>query len=228
MLTILTKHQAWARSAPMFVVIPKSGLPGSSCASVLLPMAWQQTKMCKIRMVKSSNLRNSHTRHLNAFYCILLILPLWWLTYHVVSSEMKRTSSNSPQICMMDLAHLSTNPLYGPPFTQFTIAPSICSVSIPTAVPLLHSWLVPHHRHHPHQTPSLGPGITNLAEITQSQVCQGWVVLQSLCQCLTAGKSLKGKIPRTQGQLSKCWNSRAVVIVSKTFVMVCNAPCHHV
>ena len=82
---------------------------------------------------------------------------------------------------MIDLAHLT--------FTHFTIPPSIGSVSIPTAVPLP-SWPVPQNPHHPHQTPSLSPSITNVVAL-QIQICQGRVVLQSFCQCLTADKDLQ-------------------------------------
>ena len=102
---------------------------------------------------------------------------------------MKRTSSNSlrsaswtwhisaPILCMAFLSLLSP------------ISPSTSSVWIPTAVPFP-SWLVPQHPHHLHQTPSLSPFRANVVEM-QIQVCQGRVVLQSLCQSLTADKHLQ-------------------------------------
>ena len=89
----------------------------------------------------------------------------------------------------MDLAHLSTNPLCSLPLTQFTISPSTSSVWIYIVLPL-RSWPIPQHPHHPHQTPSLRPGITNVVA-NQIQVCQGRVVLQSFCQSLTADKDLQ-------------------------------------
>ena len=83
--------------------------------------------------VKSSKIhRKSDKRNLNAFYRILLILPLI-LTYHVVSNEKNKLKFT---LCMMDLAHLSTNLLCSLRFTHFTISPSISSVSVHTAVPL--------------------------------------------------------------------------------------------
>ena len=113
--------------------IPNSGLPGWSCASVRLPKP-DRRQRCAKYVVKSSQIPwNSHTRNLNTFYHILLILPLI-LTYHVVSNEMKRTSSNSLRSAWriwMDLAHLGINLLCSLPFTHFTISPSIGSVLIP-------------------------------------------------------------------------------------------------
>ena len=52
------------------------------------------------------------------------------------------------------------------------------------------SWLVPQKPHHPHQTPSLSPYRANVVQ-TQIHDCQGRVVLQSFCQCLTADKDLQ-------------------------------------
>ena len=92
------------------------------------------------------------------------------------------------QICIMDLAHLSTNPLCSLPFTHYTISPSIGSVWIPTAVPLPLMTGSSKKNHHPHQTPSLSPFRANVIHL-QIQVCQGRVVLQHLCQSLTANKS---------------------------------------
>ena len=66
--------------------------------------------------------------------------------------------------------------------------PLALSGSILPYLPL--SWPIPQHPHHPHQKPSLSPSITNVV-VTQSQVCQGRVVLQSFCQCLTADKDLQ-------------------------------------
>ena len=57
-----------------------------------------------------------------------------------------------------------------------TISPSTSSVVwIHIALPPP-SWPIPQHPHHPHQTPSLSPGITNIIP-AQIQVCQGRVVL---------------------------------------------------
>ena len=104
-------------------------------------------------------------------------------------SQMKRTNSNSPRSAwwtwhisapMLCMAPLS---LSSPFHLRFALSRSLLQY-------LSQLWLVPHHRHHPHQTPSLGPGITNLA-VTQFQVCQGRVVLQSFCQCLTGDKYLQ-------------------------------------
>ena len=89
-LTILTKHQAWAPSGPMLLVCRFRFVRVELCFSPSAN-AWQQTKICKLR---GEMMQNSNTRNLNASYRILLILPLI-LTYHVVSSEMKRTSFNS-------------------------------------------------------------------------------------------------------------------------------------
>ena len=92
----------------------------------------------------------------------------------------------------MDLADLSTNPLCSLPFTNFTNPPSTSSVWIHIVLPL-RSWPILLNPHHPHQTPSLSPGITNVVVI-QSQVRQGRVVLQSLCQCLTGDKDLQNTL----------------------------------
>ena len=51
-------------------------------------------------------------------------------------------------------------------------------------------WPFPQNPHHPHQTPSLSPFRANLVHL-QTQVCQGGVVLQTLCQCLTANNDLQ-------------------------------------
>ena len=110
------------------------GLSGPSCASDPLPKP-DSRQRCGKYMVKSSKIHwNSHKRNLSAFYRILLILPLI-LTYHVVSNEMRTNKLKFTQICMMDLAHLSTNPLYGLPLTHFTISPSTSSVWIHIALP---------------------------------------------------------------------------------------------
>ena len=158
-------------------------------------------------VVKSSEmLGNSHTKNLNAFYCILLILPLK-LTYHVVSDEIKRTSSNSLRSAWwtwMDLAHLSTNLLHVLPFTHFTISPSTSSVWIPTAVPPLMTGSSKKN-HHPHQTPSLSPFRANVIHL-QIQVCQGRVLLESLCQCLTGDKAplIFQQVARALKQFALC------------------------
>ena len=75
------------------------------------------------------------------------------------------------------------------PFTHVTISPSTSSVWIHIALPPP-SWPIPQHPHHPDQTPSLSPGITNVV-LQQIQVCQCRVLLQSLCQCLTANKDVQ-------------------------------------
>ena len=89
----------------------------------------------------------------------------------------------------MDLAHLSTNPLCSLPLTHFTISPLTSSVWIHIVLPPP-SWPVPQDPHHPHQTPSLSPCRANVVPV-QIQVCQGRVLLQSLCQSLTADKHLQ-------------------------------------
>ena len=55
---------------------PKSGFSGSSCASVRLPMPYSKQRPANYVVKSSKVLSNSNTRHLNAFYRILLILPL--------------------------------------------------------------------------------------------------------------------------------------------------------
>ena len=166
---------------------PNSGLSGSSCASVPLPKpdsrkrsakcgeiiwnAWKFTYRKSQRLL----LHSSHTSAKTHKPC-----GLQWNE----KNKLKFT-----QICMMDLAHLSTNPLCSLPFTHFTISPSTSSVWIHIALPLP-SWPVPQDPHHPHQTPSLSPGITNVVA-NQIHVCQGRVVLQTFCQCLTANKDLQ-------------------------------------
>ena len=131
---------------------------------------------------------NLRKRNLNAFYRILLILSLI-LTYHVVSNEMKRTSSNSlrsawwtwhisaPILCVVFLSLIS------PFHLRLALSGSILSYLSP-------SWPVPRDPHHPHQTPSLSPFWANVVAF-QIQVCQGRVVLQSLCQSLTADKDVQ-------------------------------------
>ena len=122
----------------------------------------------------------------------MLLILLLILTYHVVSNEMKRTSSNS---------------LRSASWTWHISAPIFCIFFLSLIAPF-HIRLA--HPHRPHQTPSLNPCRANVAA-SQFQVCQGRVVLQSLCQCLTGGKSLRvGKILRTQGQLSKCRKARVL------------------
>ena len=128
------------------------------------------------------------TRNLNAFYRILLILPLI-LTYHVVSNEMKRTSSNSlrsawwtwhisaPILCVDFLSLIS----------QFHLRLALSGSILPYLPP---SWPIPQHPHHPDQTPSLSPFRAD-GVVCQIQVCQGRVLLQSLCQCLTANKDVQ-------------------------------------
>ena len=173
-----------------------TGMSGSSCASFLLPMPDSRSRCAKYA-VKSSNLRNSHKDISMPSTVNFLILALI-LTYYVVSSEMKRTSSNS--LSAWWTWHISAPILCSLPFTHFTISPSALSGSILPYLPP--SWPIPQH---PHQTPSLSPRITNLL-VMQSQVCQGRVVLQSFCQCLTANKDVQNT---WWNHLKLYWNSHA-------------------
>ena len=170
--------------------IANPGLSKSSCASVLLPMPDSKQRSPKYVVKSSKILWKSRTRNLNKFYHILLILPLI-LTYHMVSNEMKRTSSNSlrsawwtwhisaPILCVVFLSLIS----------PFHLRRALSGSILPYLPP---SWPVPQDPHHPHQnqTPSLSLGITKVV-VSQIQVRQGRVVLQSFCQSLTANKDLQ-------------------------------------
>ena len=96
---------------------------------------------------------------------------------------MKRTSSNSPRSAWWTW-HISA-PILCVVFlslsSQFHIRLALSRSLLQYLSP---SWPIPQH---PHQTPSLSPGSTNVVVI-QNQVCQGRVVLQSFCQSLTADK----------------------------------------
>ena len=155
---------------------PNSGLSGSSCASVLLPMpdSRQRSKNTWWNYVKFKYKSPA------AFYRILLIL---W-------SQMKRTSSNwlrsawwtwhisAPILCVVFLSLIS------PFHLRLALSGSLLRYLSP-------SWPIPQHPHHAHQTPSLSPLRANEDVPLQIQVCQGRVVLQSFCQCLTADKDLQ-------------------------------------
>ena len=144
----------------------------------------------------------SRKRNLSAFYRILFILPLI-PTYPCGLQWNEMNKLKFTQICMMDLAHLSTNrviflSLMSPFHLRLALSGSI--------FPYLPSWPISQHPHHAHQTPSLSPGITNVV-LQQIQVCQGWVVLQTLCQCLTADKDMQNS--KYVVKSSKIhWNSR--------------------
>ena len=69
-------------------------LSGPSCASAPLPMPDSRQRSPKYVVKSSKNRWNSHARNLNAFYRILLILPLI-LTYHMLSQvKLKEQSQN--------------------------------------------------------------------------------------------------------------------------------------
>ena len=59
-----------------------SGLPGSSCASVPLPMPDSKQRCAKYVVKSSKILWNSHTRNLNAFYRMLSYFRSYW---HIMS-----------------------------------------------------------------------------------------------------------------------------------------------
>ena len=147
--------------------------------------AWQQTRSADYVVISSKMLWNSQSQRL--LPCSTHTSAHTHISYGLQWNE--KNKRKFTQIWMIDLAHLSTNPLCSLPFTHFTISPSTSSVWIHIFLPPL-SWLVPQDPHHPHQTPSLSPGITNVVA-KQIQVCQGRVVLQSFCQCLTANKDVQ-------------------------------------
>ena len=141
----------------------KPGLSGSSCASVLLPMPHRRQISAKY-VVKSSNLRNSHkdiSMPSTAFFSYLL----WWS--HMWS-----------QVKWKEQAQIHSDLHDGTSVSPFHLRLALSGSILPYLPP---SWPIPQH---PHQTPSLSPGSTNVVVI-QNQVCQGRVVLQSFCQCLT-------------------------------------------
>ena len=106
-LTILTKHQAWAPSGPMLFKPKFMSVRVELCFNPSAN-AWQQTKMRKIRgeiiynalkfTYKKSQRLLPHSSHTSAHTHISCGLQ-WNET-----NKLKFT-----QICMMDLAHLSTN-----------------------------------------------------------------------------------------------------------------------
>ena len=61
---------------------PNSGLPGSSCASVPLPMPDSKQRCAKYVVKSSKILWNSHKRNLNAFYRMLSYFRSYW---HIMS-----------------------------------------------------------------------------------------------------------------------------------------------
>ena len=177
--------------------LPNSGLSGPSCASVPLPMPDSKRRCAKYVVKPSRMFWNSHSRNLNAFYRFgsyshtssAFFSYFLWYPYHVVSNEMKRTSPNSfrsawwtwhisaPILCVVFLSLIS------PFHLRLALSRSI----LPYLPP---SWPVPQDPHHPHKTPSLSPCRAN-AFAHQIHVCQGRVLLQSLCQCLTANKDVQ-------------------------------------
>ena len=199
-LTILTKTKPQPRYHQCcFFANP--GLSGPSSASVPLPMPDSKQRCAKYVVKSSKILWNSHThKKSQRLLPHAFILPLI-LTYHMVSNEMKRTSSNSLRsawwtwhisaqiICVVFLSLIS------PFHLRLALSGSI--------LPYLPSWPVPQDPHHPHQTPSLSPCITNFVAL-QIQVCQGRVLLQSLCQCLTGNKDVQKYVVKSSKIL---WNS---------------------
>ena len=181
---------------------PNPGLSGPSCASVPLPMPDSRQRSAKY-VVKSSNiLWHSHTHKKSQR---LLPHSSHTSAHTHISCGLQWNETNKlkfTQICMMDLAHLSTNPLCRLPFTHFTISPSTSSVWIHIALPppLMTDSSASHH---PDQTPSLSPFRASVVPL-QIQVCQGRVLLQSLCQCLTANKDVQKYVVKSSKIL---WNS---------------------
>ena len=62
--------------------LPNSGLSGSSCASVPLPMPDSKQRSADYVVKSSKILWNSHTRNLNAFYRMLSYFRSYW---HIMS-----------------------------------------------------------------------------------------------------------------------------------------------
>ena len=86
-------------------------------------------------MVKSCEIHwNSDPRDLTSFYRILLISSDTHISCGLPWNE--KNNQKFTQICVMDLAHLSTNPLCSLPFTHFTISPATSSVWIHIVLPL--------------------------------------------------------------------------------------------
>ena len=113
-----------------------AGLSGSRCSSAPLPMPHRRRLSANYVVKSSKIIWNSHARNLNAFYRILLILPLI-LTISCGLQWNEKNKLKFTQIWIMDLAHLSTNPLCSLPFTHFTISPSTSSVWIHIVLPPL-------------------------------------------------------------------------------------------
>ena len=142
-LTILTKHQAWAPSGPTLLVSKFRFVRAELCFSPSAK-AWQQTKICKMWWNHENFYWNSHKRNLNAFYRMLSYFRSYW---HIMSmwSPMK----------WKEQAQISLRSAW---WTWHISAPILCifflSLSSPFHLRLalsrsLLQYLFP-HAHHPH------------------------------------------------------------------------------
>ena len=133
-LTILTKHQAWAPAAPMllqnkvrFIRAELRFRPNANASRPDKDMQntwWNHLRFIELhaKEISTPSTTCSHTSAHTHISC-----GLQWNE----TNKLKFT-----QICMMDLAHLSTNPLYGLPLTHVTISPSTSSVRTHIVLPL--------------------------------------------------------------------------------------------
>ena len=113
----------------------KPGSSGPSCASVPLPKPDSRQRCAKYVVKSSEILWNSHSHKKSQ-----RLLPHASHTSSDahISCGLQWNETNKlkfTQICMMDLAHLSTNPLCSFPFTHVTISHSTSSVWIHIALP---------------------------------------------------------------------------------------------
>ena len=86
--------------------------------------AWQQTRSADYVVISSKMLWNSQSQRL--LPCSTHTSAHTHISYGLQWNE--KNKRKFTQIWMIDLAHLSTNPLCSLPFTHFTISPSTSSV----------------------------------------------------------------------------------------------------
>ena len=184
----------WAPVCTNVVGYTKSGLPGPSCASVLLPMPDSRQRLCKIRREIMKISIELHIKDISMPSTAFFSYFRSWLTHHVnvVSKWNEKNKLKFHLRSAWWTWHISAPILcIWPPFhsVHHCTFDLLCLDPYCSTSPHYDWFLIIAHHPHPNTKPEAP--VSPMLLWCKSQVCQGRVVLQSFCQCLTGDKYLQ-------------------------------------